>query len=146
MPDTYSAPSVLHQNPYRSTWVTYYRSAKRAIPVFKTMGISPRQGKSRTKRAILNYMAGLDNGHINSSFCAKIRPRLSGHPWHPRPIRPGHDPQVKPGRSTNKRPEPIPNIPKYRPPRQTNKQYPKHILTTHKYKPQTLSVQHFFGF
>ena len=133
--DAYFAPSVLHQNPHRSTWSKYYRSAKRVIPVFKTTGDSPRQGKSRTKRAILSYMAGLDNGYINLSFSAKTRPRLSGRPRPPRPIRPGRGSQDKPGRSTNKRPEPISNTPKYR--------LPKFTLTTHKYKPQNLSIQHF---
>ena len=129
------------QNPHRSTWAKYHRSANRIIPVFKSTGIGSSQGKSRTERAILNRLAVLDKGYISFSFSAKTRPRLSGRPRPPWPIRPGRGSQDKPGRSTNKCPEPNTISPKHRGHRFLNK-CPAPVQNAPKHMTQYISGQH----
>ena len=137
--DAYSAPPL--QNPHRSTWAKYQRSANRIIPIFKSMGIDSSQGKSRTDRAIRNRLTVLDKGYISFSFSAKTRPRLSGRPRPPRPIRPGRGSQDKPGRSTNKCPEPNTISPKHRGHRFLNK-CPAPVQNAPKHRTQAISGQH----
>ena len=137
--DAYSAPPL--QNPHRSTWAKYQRSANRIIPIFKSMGIDSSQGKSRTDRAIRNRLTVLDKGYISFSFSAKTRPRLSGRPRPPRPIRPGRGSQDKPGRSTNKRPEPNTTSSKHRGHRLFYK-CPAPVQNAQKHRTQAISGQH----
>ena len=86
-------------------------------------------------------MAVLDKGYISFSFSAKTRPRLSGRPWPPRPIRPGRGSQDQLGRATNKWPEPNTISPKHRVHRFLNK-CPAPVQDAPKYRPEALSCQH----
>ena len=82
--DANFAPSVLHQNPHRSTWSKYYRSAKRVIPVFKTnTGVSPRQGKSHTKGQYLAIWRDLIMGTSTALLVLRQNPDDLGAPGLP---------------------------------------------------------------
>ena len=100
------------------------------------MGIGPRQGKSRTDCLVV-----CDKGYIICSISTKIRPRFSGRPPNPWPIRLDCGSHDKPGRSTNKHPEPIPISPKHKGSRFLNKS-PLLVQDKPKYRPLAISGQH----
>ena len=103
--DAATNPSIKTQTPHRSTWSKYYRKNVRVFPVLKPTVSKLRKGRSRTGSICKSSVAPCKVIKL-SQYSLKKRPRLSGRPRPPRPIRPGCGSQDRPGRSTNQRPEP----------------------------------------